>query len=188
MNLTKTRLAGLFAGAATSAICLMALPAGAAHAQEATASKWPYYDPSTLPDLGTCPPMSYGYSVNTYGGSLNQDPCVGALQYDLLIVGFSQLGADGEYGPQTWTDVWNFQTAHQLPATGNADAQTIALLDFVANSPEAITDDNGAGVDGGPEIQPSVPPVPIARVDNGEVDAGPEQPDVTVPDDQDYFP
>jgi peptidoglycan hydrolase-like protein with peptidoglycan-binding domain len=98
--------------------------------------------------LGTCGPMVPGWSINE--GMASQDPCVGALQDSLAAVGFGGLDVDGLYGVATWSAVWRFQSAHQLNATGDADAQTIGLLDQVANSPAAMSPDNGESLQAPP--------------------------------------
>lgn len=176
----KTTKARTWVAAASLTLCtggLAFLPASAAHASVTSDPNW--MNLSTLPDLGTCAPMMPGYSIND--GTADQIPCVGALQDSLAAVGFSGLQIDGLYGADTWSAVWRFQSAHQLPATGDADAQTIALLDQVANS-TAASSDNGASL--------QAPPAPaIPGTINGESYADVE-PDVTTPDDNndDYVP
>lgn len=166
----KTRALAAAASLILGAGGFAVLCAGSAHA--ATAGN--LLNPATLPDLGTCAPMTPGYSIED--DMPDQVPCVGALQESLAAVGFGSLQPDGLYGQDTWQAVWCFQSFHQLGATGDADAQTIVLLDEVANSPAAMTSDNGASLQA-----PAAPAIPVTV--NGQVEL--EAPDVTVPDDDD---
>lgn len=52
-------------------------------------------------------------------------------QNQLLRAGFTlpRYGADGDFGRETAAAVARFQRAHQLPATGALDAQTLAALE-----------------------------------------------------------
>jgi hypothetical protein len=139
-----------------------------------------YVNPDAIPDLEFCPQMAIGEIRNSLD-EVVAIPCVAALQQDLQAAGFTWLDITGGYDAATWEDVWNFQYAHSddgLEATGDADRSTIEVLDRIANSPAAMTGDNGADSDGVVEVSPpSIPDVPEFRVDSDSVDAQDEPPD-----------
>jgi peptidoglycan hydrolase-like protein with peptidoglycan-binding domain len=121
--------------------------------------------PFEIPDLGNCPsliPQVFVYS----NGVLAPQGCVASLQQSLDVVGFD-VPITGDYEPSTYAAVWNFQLAHSgdygLSATGRADSSTISALDKIANSPAALTPDNGADANGNGIVQPPLP-APITRV------------------------
>jgi len=177
VKITKIRYWGAAASLTLGACAFAILPASAALAS--TSSHW--MDTSTLPDLGTCGPMTPGWNVED--DDPYQVPCVGALQDSLAAVGFSGVAVDGLYGQATWSAVWCFQTAHQLNATGDADAQTIGLLDQIANSPAAMSPDNGES------LQAPAAPEITGTVDGAaNVDVDPPATDENDQSDDDYVP
>ena len=134
------------------------------------------FDPAQLPDLGTCGALSLG------AGYITPNPCVASLQESLIASGFTQLGEDGVYGKDTWTAVYNFQQARGLAATGNADAQTVATVDQIANSPAAMGN-NGATASGDSQEYPEAPEV---TVPDEQEDEGPQVGEA--PDDELFAP
>jgi len=68
-----------------------------------------------------------------------EGPCVAALQ-QLLNADPPHAGIyhDGIFGPQTLAATRQFQSGHGLPASGRADAGTIAVLGQLAPAPRPI--------------------------------------------------
>ena len=68
-----------------------------------------------------------------------EGPCVAALQ-QLLNADAPHAGIyhDGIFGPQTLAATRQFQSGHGLPASGRADAGTIAVLGQLAPAPRPI--------------------------------------------------
>ena len=68
-----------------------------------------------------------------------EGPCVAALQ-QLLNADSPHAGIyhDGIFGPQTLAATRQFQSGHGLPASGRADAGTIAALGQLAPAPRPV--------------------------------------------------
>ena len=68
-----------------------------------------------------------------------EGPCVAALQ-QLLNADPPHAGIyhDGIFGPQTLAATRQFQSGHGLPASGRADAGTIAILGQLAPAPRPV--------------------------------------------------
>ena len=68
-----------------------------------------------------------------------EGPCVAALQ-KLLNADPPHAGIyhDGIFGPQTLAATQQFQSSHGLPASGRADAGTIAVLGQLAPAPRPV--------------------------------------------------
>jgi len=68
-----------------------------------------------------------------------EGPCVAALQ-QLLNADAPHAGIyhDGIFGPQTLAATRQFQSGHGLPASGRADARTIAVLAQLAPAPRPV--------------------------------------------------
>jgi len=68
-----------------------------------------------------------------------EGPCVAALQ-QLLNADPPHAGIyhDGIFGPQTLAATRQFQSGHGLPASGRADAGTIAVLGQLAPAPRPV--------------------------------------------------
>jgi Putative peptidoglycan binding domain len=68
-----------------------------------------------------------------------EGPCVAALQ-QLLNAEPPHAGIyhDGIFGPQTLAATRQFQSGHGLPASGRADAGTIAVLGRLAPAPRPV--------------------------------------------------
>jgi Putative peptidoglycan binding domain len=68
-----------------------------------------------------------------------EGPCVAALQ-QLLNADPPHAGIyhDGIFGPQTLAATRQFQSSHGLPASGRADAGTIAVLGQLAPAPRVV--------------------------------------------------
>jgi Putative peptidoglycan binding domain len=68
-----------------------------------------------------------------------EGPCVAALQ-QLLNADppHARIYHDGIFGQQTLAATWQFQSSHGLPANGQADAETIAVLGHLAPAPRPI--------------------------------------------------
>ena len=68
-----------------------------------------------------------------------EGPCVAALQ-QLLNADPPHAGIyhDGIFGPQTLAATRQFQSSHGLPASGRADAGTIAVLGQLAPAPRPV--------------------------------------------------
>jgi hypothetical protein len=68
-----------------------------------------------------------------------ESPCVAALQ-QLLNADPPHAGIyhDGIFGPQTLAATRQFQSGHGLPASGRADAGTIAVLGQLAPAPRPV--------------------------------------------------
>jgi peptidoglycan hydrolase-like protein with peptidoglycan-binding domain len=122
--------------------------------------------PFDVPDLNTCPPLIpqvFRYSNDV----LAPQGCVAALQQSLQAVGF-MVAVTGDYEAETYGAIWNFQLARSadgLSATGTADSETLAVLDRIANSPAALSTDNGVDRDGNWRVQPPLPaPITTVRI------------------------
>src|SRR5207253_3596189 len=68
-----------------------------------------------------------------------EGPCVAALQ-QLLNADppYAGIYHDGIFGPQTLAATRQFQSGHGLPASGRADAGTIAVLGQLAPAPRPV--------------------------------------------------
>ena len=68
-----------------------------------------------------------------------EGPCVAALQRLLNAdPPYAGIYHDGIFGPQTLAATRQFQSGHGLPASGRADAGTIALLGQLAPAPRPV--------------------------------------------------
>lgn len=69
-----------------------------------------------------------GFSVNTPTSTRSKD--VADLQKALVALGYPlpRFGVDGIIGPETKGAIQKFQTAMKLPASGNADGETVEVL------------------------------------------------------------
>jgi peptidoglycan hydrolase-like protein with peptidoglycan-binding domain len=147
-------------------------------------------DPTIIPALGSCPKMAVG-ELHDALDQVVPIPCVVSLQQSLQAAGFTALDATGGYDAPTWEAVWNFQYAHTadgLEATGDADLDTILLLDQVTNSPAAVTEDNGADLDGnGEATPPEAPDIFSVTVVGETVDPQDGPQDCSTSCDRDYW-